>query len=404
MKSRFSLVIVCLISILTSSLSGQECIPGPIVVIIGTRPEAIKMVPVYEALKADNLPVCLCTTGQHTHLVDEILALYGLKPDCELKIMKPGQDLFYITKEVMEGTKKLFEEIKPSLVLVQGDTTSAMSAALAAFYLKIPIGHVEAGLRTWNMQAPFPEEMNRRVISLISSYHFAPTTHSVSNLLKEGIDNSTIFCTGNTVVDALYSIKEKIEKKEIFPDAHLTEIINSHKARGDKIVLLTAHRRESFGDGLKHIFTAIREALLKYPNLFIIYPKHPNPEIQRTIEEVELNTLSNIMITSPLSYENLIYVLDAVDGVATDSGGIQEEAVSLGKPLLILRNETDRPEGLEEDFTELVGTDEEKILRGIKNIMETKVCYPKNSKRSIYSEGDANKKISAIIKNLLFSK
>lgn len=370
----------------------------PIVLIVGTRPEAIKMIPLYEALKSIDIPVVLCSTGQHKELLDEMLNLFHVEKDYDLKIMKQGQDLFYITTQVLNETKKVFEEIQPSLVVVQGDTTSAMASSLSAFYLKIPIAHVEAGLRTHNIYAPFPEEMNRLLISKIATFHFAPTTYAKEKLLEEGIDESSIYVTGNTVVDALYLIQDKIIQHEISPTPSLVDLIDQLKSENKKILLLTTHRRENFGSGLTQIFQSLQKAISDYPNLAIIYPMHPNPNIKESFQKVFKNHPNEISLLPPLPYQDLVYLLTEVDGVLTDSGGIQEEAISLNKFTLILRNETDRPEGLKTEFARLVGDDPEKIESGISFLMHEK---NKNMKEvsSPYGNGTASKQISQIIEN-----
>lgn len=371
---------------------------GPVILIVGTRPEAVKVIPVYEALKASHIPTLICSTGQHAELLDEMFHLFNIKPDFDLKIMKPGQDLFYVTEEVLKRTRAVFEQVKPSLVVVQGDTNSAMSAALAAFYLKIPVAHIEAGLRTGNIYAPFPEEMNRTIISRIAAFNFAPTTLAVSKLKNEGINQETIFLTGNTVVDALYTIKNKINNNIIFPSKEIVDIVLEMQKENRKIILLTAHRRENFGDGLIHIFTAIKHAIANHPELSFIYPMHPNPNIKKAFDEVFKEMPKQIVILPALPYQDLVYLLDVVDGVATDSGGIQEEAISLNKITIVLRNETDRPEGLQAGIATLVGDDEEKIKEGINLILN----HSKNDKtilKSPYGDGFASQKIGKIIQD-----
>lgn len=370
---------------------------GPVVLIIGTRPEAIKMIPVYKALQAEGIPALICSTGQHTDLLDDIFTIFKVKPDCSLNIMKPGQDLFHITATVLTKMKEYLLETKPSLVLVQGDTTTAMSAALAAFYLKIPVGHIEAGLRTHNLYAPYPEEMNRQFISLIAAYHFAPTSLSVDNLATEHRNPETIFCVGNTVVDALHMVKESIQNNELPVSESLKDIIAQCKVCNKKIMLLTAHRRESFQEGLQHIFSAIKKSLELHPELFVIYPMHPNPIIKEKFEESGLEKMPNILVTKPLIYNDLVYILDAVDFVATDSGGIQEEAISLGKPVLVLRNETDRPEGLMHGIAQLVGTNEECIVKNISITLHGTRNY---GNCMVYGNGDTSNQIAHIIKEL----
>jgi UDP-N-acetylglucosamine 2-epimerase (non-hydrolysing) len=369
----------------------------PVILMVGTRPEAIKLIPLYFALKKEGVPTLLCSTGQHQQLSEDVFKLFKVKSHFNFNIMRPDQDLFHITNTVLEKSGNLFKEIRPSLVVVQGDTTSAMSAAMAAFYLKIPIAHVEAGLRTKNIHGPFPEEMNRRVISLIASYHFAPTRRARSDLLQEGTQKEQIFLSGNTVVDSLFKIKKKLDLGTISVSPQIREAIEQQRSLGKKILLLTAHRRESFDGGLQLIFRAIKKALLENPQLYVLFPVHPNPVIGAAIQEVGLGKMPGILMTSPLSYQDLVYVLEAADLVATDSGGIQEEAVSLNKPVIVLREETDRPDG--EIY--LVGTQKTKILSAIRRIVQKK---KKKSGRSIspYGDGFASKRIATVIRDLCY--
>lgn len=358
------------------------------------------MVPLYKALKERHIPTFLCSTGQHAELLDDVWTLFEVFPDVELKIMKPGQDLFYITKSVMEKTKELFERVKPSLVVVQGDTTSAMAGALAAFYAKIPIAHVEAGLRSGNIYAPFPEEVNRKCISTMARLHFAPTPLAASQLEKEGVKKEFIFCTGNTVVDALHSVIEKMENHSLSPLKSVVQLLKEQQSSGRKIILLTAHRRESFDGGLFRIFSAVKQALEHNPELFVIFPVHPNPVIRQALRESQLDTLPNIAILPPLLYHNLVYVMNRSSGVATDSGGISEEAVSLKKPVLILRNETDRPEAVDSGFARLVGTDGGKILSGFAWLKTAHFENTTNSE-SPFGDGNASQRIAQVIEEFL---
>lgn len=353
------------------------CIPvflsasfGPVLVVIGTRPEAIKTIPVCQALRAHHIPTIICSTGQHAELLAEVFSLFDITPDEELRIMRPGQDLTYLTTSVLSKMQEVIQRVQPSLILVQGDTTSAMAGALAAFYAKIPVGHIEAGLRTGNLQAPFPEELNRRIITLLSTIHFAPTSAAAQQLEREGISKKMIYCTGNTVVDALYSIVGKLQEGKLTPLPCLTDLVRVQKEANKTLVLLTAHRRESFDGGLQKVFSTMKRALQENPSLFVVFPAHPNPVVQKALRESGLGSMPNIAIFPPLSYPNLVYLLEASSGVATDSGGISEEAVSLHKPVLILRNETDRPEGVQAGDAQLVGTDEEKILAGLEWIVK----------------------------------
>jgi UDP-N-acetylglucosamine 2-epimerase (non-hydrolysing) len=373
---------------------------GPVVLIVGTRPEAIKMFPVYRALKAHHIPTCLCSTGQHAEMLADALSLFGVVPDVDLKVMKPGQDLFYLTEAVLAKTKELYDAIHPSLVVVQGDTTSAMVGALSAFYSKIPVLHVEAGLRTGDLHAPFPEELNRRIITLLATVHCAPTQYAAAQLEREGVKKDSIYCTGNTVVDALYTVVDNIRQQRMVPMPQLVTTVQRQVAEGRSIVLMTAHRRESFDGGLDRIFSAMKKALQRDPALFLIFPVHPNPIVQEAVRRSQLDGLPNALLLPPLTYHDLVYVMDAALGVATDSGGISEEAVSLGKPVVILRNETDRPECLQTGQALLVGTDEEKIISGLA-WMKEKAGERSSAHRSPFGDGTAGEKIAHIIEGMI---
>jgi len=375
-------------------------IDRPVILMFGTRPEAIKVLPLYKSLKEEGIPTVLCSTGQHRDLLEEIFTSFDVQPDYDFKLMKSSQGLSYITEKVLHETTALCNKIRPRLVVVQGDTSSAMAAALAAFYLHIPVAHIEAGLRTGNLQGPFPEELNRRAISLLASLHFAPTASAASNLLQEGIDKNTIFCTGNTIVDALYFMKEKLELGNILPSKHLISILNEPQIRDKHLLLLTAHRRESFNGGLECIFQAVKEALHSIPNIFIIYPSHPNPIVQKSLMESGLYDEPNIAIIPPIPYQDMVYLLCSVQGILTDSGGIQEEALSLGKPVLVLRNETDRIEGIEEGIALIVGTKKEAILSGI-HLMTENLSNEQDYKQDLYGDGKASKRMTKIIQTYL---
>lgn len=365
-----------------------------VLLIMGTRPEAIKMIPVYNALKKKNFDPIICSTGQHIEMVNEIFDFFKIKPDFELNIMKPKQDLFYITTEVLNKLKNILLEVKPSLVLVQGDTTSAMAGAMSAFYLKIPIGHIEAGLRTNDINSPFPEEMNRRFISLVTNYHFAPTERAHKQLLTEGIKSESIFNTGNTVVDALYSVTAKIENKEVTISENLKNYLTRAKEENKKIILLTIHRRESL-HLFENIFSAVKEFAQNNPNTFIIYPVHPNPVIKDTIIKIGIDKIENIVITYPIIYKDMVYVLNNVDAVATDSGGIQEEAISLGKPTLVLRLETERSEGIIAGVATLVKNfNKEDLKQELEKLIKT---FRTNKQYNVYGDGTASYKIVDII-------
>jgi len=377
----------------------QEC-PRPVVLVVGTRPEAIKMLPCYFALKQEGVSLLLVSTGQHTELLDAVMRLFRVAPDVDFGIGKENQDLFDITLGVLTQAKELFQQVQPSLVMVQGDTTSAMAAALAAFYLKIPVAHVEAGLRTTNRHEPFPEEVNRRLISLIASYHFAPTAAAAARLMAEGISSQTIFCTGNPGVDALYAVQERLHRNELFPSPELEETIVKERSLERKLLLLTVHRRESFDGSLVRIFRAVRSALENHPSLAIVYPVHPNPRIQSALVQAELEKSPRLHRMPPLSYADLVYLLERVDGVITDSGGIQEEAATLHKRVLVVRKETDRPEALDEWSAQMAGVEEERILEGIRNMLFERKQETRSGP-SPYGDGRASLRIAKIVKEVL---
>jgi UDP-N-acetylglucosamine 2-epimerase (non-hydrolysing) len=374
----------------------------PVVIIIGTRPEGIKMIPVYLALKEAEIPTVICSTGQHNELLTEVFDVFDVQPDYNLGIMRSGQDLFYVTTEILEKIKHVFANIDPSLVLVQGDTTSAMAAALAAFYMHIPIGHIEAGLRTINIRTPFPEEMNRRFISLIATFHCAPTASSMGNLLAEGIDRSSIVCTGNTVVDALRIMKEKIISQKITIDETIRSLVETTRNKKKHIVLLTMHRRESFNGGIQQVLYAIKEFSLQRPDVVFIYPYHPNPQVVQAINDVGIDKVKNIFLCKPLMYKDLTYILLHANWVATDSGGICEEAVSLNKPVLILRNETERMEAVWEGIAILVGTNKEVIMREMeKKVHKEYLQKEKENNAALFGDGFAAQKIVEIVKRYI---
>lgn len=366
---------------------------SPVMLLAGTRPEAIKLAPLYKELRAKNVPTLFCALGQHEELLSQALRCFKIEPDFVCRIMKPNQDLFHITSRTLLEAKKILKKIKPSVAVVQGDTTTALASSLAAFYLQIPVAHVEAGLRTSTIQSPFPEELNRRCITLLSSLHFAPTAKCTKLLQKEGVPKETIFCTGNTIVDALFSVCKAIERGEISVSKELFETTAKQKNLQRKLLLLTAHRRESFGGGLISIFQAVRRALQERNDLFVLFPMHPNPLIREAFEKSGLAFAANLLLLPPLSYSDLIFALDAADFVATDSGGLQEEAVSLNKPILVLRKETDRPEAC----CFLAGTNEEKILFAIRRMMagafRSHQCMP-------YGDGLASQRIALVLQSL----
>ncbi len=369
---------------------------SPVLLIIGTRPEGIKMAPVYHALKRAGIPTLICSTMQHTQLLSEVFELFNIVPDITLNIMRQGQDLFYLTQAVLQKTKEVFLSVHPSLVVVQGDTTSSMAASLAAFYLGIPVAHVEAGLRTDDVALPFPEEMNRRVISMIASYHFAPTPAAVANLLVHGVRREKIFCTGNTIVDALYNIRDKIQTKELEIRFDIKEKVAQAQLDGKEIGLLTIHRRESFNGPIDQMLHTIKTWISDHPETIWFYPFHPNPSVIDAVRNAGLFSISNLYICEPISYKELVYLLDKATYILTDSGGIQEEAVSLGKPVLVLREKTERMEGVLIGLARVVGRNSQAILEGLEWI----ASYEKSlhgEVTHVYGDGHASEKIVAFI-------
>lgn len=367
----------------------------PIVVLVGTRPEALKLLLLHKKLQAEGFSSLLCSTEQHSEILNQVFKIFDILPDISLGIMKPNQDLFDITSLILIKLREVLIKLNPKLLIVQGDTSSAFAAALSAFYLKIPIAHVEAGLRSGNVHAPYPEELNRTIISKIADYNFAPTALNCANLLHDGIYREKIFCTGNTIVDSLFWIKNKINSGQIKVDKNLVEKVERCKKLNQKITLLTAHRRESFGGGLLKIFSTIKRFALDHKDLFIFYTLHPNPNVIAEFNKSGLGDLENIFVSDPLGYTELVYLLTNSSFVITDSGGIQEEAISLGKRVIILRDVTERVEGLSEGLGMLVGTNEFLIYEGLK------IFYSKNFQAKIstvFGDGKAVEQICNILK------
>lgn len=364
-----------------------------IMVIFGTRPDAIKMIPLAQELKKhDEFETLVCVTAQHRQMLDQVLEIFNCIPDYDLDIMKERQTLVDITSRVVEGLNEVFKDVKPDMVLVHGDTTTGFAAALAAFYNKIPVGHVEAGLRTFDNYSPFPEEMNRKLIGTIASLHFAPTQSNVSNLLREGIDSQSIFKTGNTVIDAM---KTTVNKNYEFKDKGINNIDFINK----KVILMTAHRRENIGPILNNICNAVKNIAQKYNNVEVIYPVHLNPEVRNTANNI-LGEVDNVHLIDPVDVQELHNLMDRSYLVATDSGGIQEEAPALGKPVLVLRRETERPEAIEAGTVKLAGIEEEEIFLNIERLLLDKEEYEKMSKATNpYGDGTASIQIAEIISN-----
>ncbi len=358
--------------------------------VFGTRPEAIKMCPLVKEFQkySEDFKTVVCVTGQHREMLDQVLNIFDVTPDYDLNIMKQGQDLYDVTSRVMLGLRDVLKEVKPDVVFVHGDTTTSTAAAIAAFYQQIPVAHIEAGLRTYNIYSPWPEEINRQLTSRIATYNFAPTPLSKSNLLKENIDERSITVTGNTVIDALYMVVDKIKNnanlsKELEQNLLKAGYDVNRLADGKKLVLITGHRRENFGDGFISICTAIKDLTQKYPNVDFVYPMHLNPNVRKPIHEVfgeDLNNLGNMFFIEPLEYLNFVYLMEKCTIVLTDSGGIQEEAPGLGKPVLVMRDTTERPEALEAGTVKLVGTSYEKITSEVSKLLDDKNYYDKMSK------------------------
>ena len=361
-----------------------------VMLVFGTRPEAIKMAPLVKEFQKQpkRVETVVCVTGQHREMLDQVLKIFDIKRDYDLNIMKQGQDLYDVTARVLTGMRDVLKEVKPDVVLVHGDTTTSTAAALAAFYQQIPVGHVEAGLRTHNIYSPWPEEMNRLLTGRLATYHFSPTPLSRNNLIKESVDDRNIIITGNTVIDALYWVVDKIKNnKEL--DNELEDILSkagydvNRLNNGKKLVLITGHRRENFGDGFINMCTAIKDLTVKYPDLDFVYPMHLNPNVRKPIHEVfgeNLSGLKNMFFIEPLEYLSFVYLMEKSSIVLTDSGGIQEEAPGLGKPVLVMRDTTERPEALDAGTVKLVGTDYNKIVNEVSSLIDDKAAYEKMSK------------------------
>ena len=380
-----------------------------VMLVFGTRPEAIKMAPLVKEFQKlpDKFQTIVCVTGQHREMLDQVLHIFEIVPDYDLNIMKQGQDLYDVTSRVLLGMRDVLKEAQPDVVLVHGDTTTSTAAALAAFYQQVPVGHVEAGLRTHNIYSPWPEEMNRQLTGRIATYHFAPTPLSRQNLLSEGVQENHITVTGNTVIDALYMVVEKIKKDKVL-DAELESVLKqsgydvNRLSDGKKLVLITGHRRENFGDGFISMCNAIKALMEKYPEVDFVYPMHLNPNVRKPIHEVfgkDLSGLGNMFFIEPLEYLSFVYLMEKSTIVLTDSGGIQEEAPGLGKPVLVMRDTTERPEALEAGTVKLVGTDYDKIVSEVSVLIENQEYYDKMSKAvNPYGDGKACTRIIEVLK------
>ena len=373
-----------------------------IMLVFGTRPEAIKMAPLVKEFQKnqEDFETIVCVTGQHREMLDQVLKIFDIKPDYDLNIMKQGQDLYDVTARVLTGMRDVFKQCKPDVVLVHGDTTTSTAAALAAFYQQIPVGHVEAGLRTHNIYSPWPEEMNRQITGRIATYHFAPTPLSAKNLKEENA-HGQIFVTGNTVIDALHMVVEKLHSDQALAEEQVRVLkeagypINS--LIGRRVVLITGHRRENFGDGFISMVTAMKDLSEKYPDVDFVYPMHLNPNVRKPIHEVfgeDLTKYKNFFFIEPLQYLEFVYLMEKSCIVLTDSGGIQEEAPGLGKPVLVMGDTTERPEALESGTVHLVGTNHDLIVSEVSTLLDDPVAYEKMSKAvNPYGDGKACRRI-----------
>ena len=375
--------------------------------VFGTRPEAIKMAPLVKEFQKDkeNFETIVCVTGQHREMLDQVLAIFDIKPDYDLNIMKQGQELTDVTVRVLTGMCDVFKECRPDVVLVHGDTTTSTAAALAAFYAQIPVGHVEAGLRTHNIYNPWPEEMNRQITGRIATYNFSPTPLSESNLKNEAALGQ-IFVTGNTVIDALQIVVEKLKNDAVLTKEQDRVLANAgyditRLSGGKKLILITGHRRENFGDGFIHMCTAMKNLSEKYPEVDFVYPMHLNPNVRKSIHEVfgeDLSNLKNFFFIEPLQYLEFVYLMNKANIVLTDSGGIQEEAPGLGKPVLVMRDTTERPEALSSGTVRLVGTDYNKIMDEVSTLLDSQEAYARMSHAvNPYGDGQACRRIADVL-------
>ena len=380
-----------------------------IMLVFGTRPEAIKMAPLVKEFQKypNDFKTIVCVTGQHREMLDQVLAIFDIKPDFDLNIMKQGQDLYDVTARVLTGMRDVFKECKPDVVLVHGDTTTSTAAALASFYQQIPVGHVEAGLRTYNIYSPWPEEMNRQITGRIATYNFAPTQLSKRNLEEENVYGQ-IFVTGNTVIDALHMVVNKLKSNKALANEQINVLKNAgydvtRLDGGKKLVLITGHRRENFGDGFISMVTAMKDLSEKYPEVDFVYPMHLNPNVRKPIHEVfgeDLIVYKNFFFIEPLQYLEFLYLMEKSTIVLTDSGGIQEEAPGLGKPVLVMRDTTERPEALSSGTVHLVGTNHDLIVSEVSILLDDQWAYEKMSKAvNPYGDGKACKRVVSVFTN-----
>lgn len=381
-----------------------------IMLVFGTRPEAIKMAPLVKAFQAckEDFETVVCVTGQHREMLDQVLSLFDIKPDFDLNIMKQGQDLYDVTSRVLLGMRDVFKTCVPDILFVHGDTTTSTAAALAAFYHQIPVAHVEAGLRTGNIYSPWPEEMNRLITGRIATYNLSPTKLSRENLLRENVSDSKIVVTGNTVIDALHWVTNKINNDKDLNANLAKELVTkgydvTRLSNGRRLVLITGHRRENFGDGFRNICNALKALSEKYPDVDFVYPMHLNPNVRRPIHEAfgeDLSNLDNMFFIEPLEYLMFIFLMEKSDVVLTDSGGIQEEAPGLGKPVLVMRDTTERPEALEAGTVKLVGTDYDAIVDNVSLLLDNREAYERMSYAvNPYGDGKACGRIIDFIKS-----
>lgn len=379
-----------------------------VMLVFGTRPEAIKMAPLVKELQKypEDFETIVCVTGQHREMLDQVLQIFDISPDYDLNIMKKGQDLYDVTARVLTGMRDVFKEYQPDVVLVHGDTTTSTAAALAAFYQQIPVGHVEAGLRTHNIYSPWPEEMNRQITGRIATYNFSPTPLSEQNL-KEEMAHGEIYVTGNTVIDALHMVVEKLRNDQTLAAEQVRVLAKAgydvnRLADGKKLVLITGHRRENFGDGFISMVTAMKDLSEKYPDVDFVYPMHLNPNVRKPIHEVfgeDLTIYNNFFFIEPLQYLEFVYLMEKSAIVLTDSGGIQEEAPGLGKPVLVMRDTTERPEALKSGTVHLVGTNHDLIVSEVSTLLNDSIAYEKMSKAvNPYGDGKSCSRIVKVLK------
>jgi len=373
-----------------------------VLLVFGTRPEAIKMAPLVKEFQKDtiNFETKVCVTAQHREMLDQVLNLFEITPEYDLNLMKPGQDLYDITSNVLLGMKDVLSDFKPDVVLVHGDTTTTSATSLSAFYQQIKIGHVEAGLRTGDLLSPWPEEANRQITGVLANYHFAPTSTSQENILKENKDKESVIITGNTVIDALFLALDKIKANDNLKNQIVKQIsdLNYKIIDGKKIILVTGHRRENHGQGFINICEALKTIALDNKDIDIVYPVHLNPNVKKPVYEI-LSDIPNIYLIEPLQYEQFIYMMDKSYFIITDSGGVQEEAPSLGKPVLVMRDTTERPEALEAGTVKLVGTNMQLIIKEAQKLIDDKTEYEKMSKaHNPYGDGKACERIVEFLK------